>query len=178
MFRYRNTFNFDASIRVNYRQRKLSKALAARETDSVTEMSKHIAKTILLDIAGYFRAGFWPALAWEPLRRRATRFRESYSSSDGSCYYMFLGQPSFGRAAVDAAPDSRVAVSVNDRHSDIMRQRASEDQYSDAETERRATDALRRALTTPYKPQSKLVGKTPRAKARKRQAAKDSPKSS
>lgn len=44
--------------------------------------------------------------------------------------------------------------------------------YTDEEAERRATDALRRALTTPYKPQSKLVGKTPRAKARKRQAAK------
>jgi hypothetical protein len=55
---------------------------------------------------------------------------------------------------------------------------AERDQYSDEEAERRATDALRRALTTPHKPQSKLVGKTPRAKARKRQAAKGSPKSS
>jgi hypothetical protein len=33
------------------------------------------------------------------------------------------------------------------------------EQYSDEEAERRATDALRRAMTTPYKPQSELVGK-------------------
>ncbi len=31
--------------------------------------------------------------------------------------------------------------------------------YSEEETERRATEALRRALTTPYKPQSEMVGK-------------------
>lgn len=36
------------------------------------------------------------------------------------------------------------------------------DQYSDKETERRATDALRRALTTPYKPQGEMVGKVGR----------------
>lgn len=33
------------------------------------------------------------------------------------------------------------------------------DHYSDQEAERRATDALRRALTTPYKPQRDMVGK-------------------
>lgn len=38
--------------------------------------------------------------------------------------------------------------------------RSNNDQYSDRETERRATDALRRALATPYKPQSDMkVGK-------------------
>lgn len=35
---------------------------------------------------------------------------------------------------------------------------------SDQEVERIATDALRRALTTPYKPQKDMVGKTDRAK--------------
>lgn len=41
-------------------------------------------------------------------------------------------------------------------------------EFSDQEVERRATEALRCALTTPYKPQSNLVGKTKRARARKR----------
>jgi hypothetical protein len=44
------------------------------------------------------------------------------------------------------------------------------DQYSDEEAEKRATEALRCALTTPYKPQKALVGKTPRARAMKRKA--------
>ncbi len=35
-------------------------------------------------------------------------------------------------------------------------------QLSDDEAERRATEALRRALTTPYKPQRELVGKKKR----------------
>jgi hypothetical protein len=35
-------------------------------------------------------------------------------------------------------------------------------QYSDKEAKRRATDALRRALTTPYKPQGDMVGKVGR----------------
>jgi hypothetical protein len=35
-------------------------------------------------------------------------------------------------------------------------------QYTDAEAERRATDALRRALTTPYKPQRAMIGKVGR----------------
>jgi hypothetical protein len=34
--------------------------------------------------------------------------------------------------------------------------------YNDEEAERRATEALRRALTTPYKPHSELVGKKKR----------------
>ena len=36
------------------------------------------------------------------------------------------------------------------------------EQFSDKETEKRATDALRHALTTPYKPQSDMVGKVGR----------------
>jgi len=40
------------------------------------------------------------------------------------------------------------------------------DEYSDRETERRATDALRRALTTPYKPQRDMVGKVGRSKSK------------
>ena len=35
-------------------------------------------------------------------------------------------------------------------------------QYSDDEAEIRTTEALRRALTTPYKPQRELVGKRKR----------------
>ena len=38
--------------------------------------------------------------------------------------------------------------------------------YSDKEAKRRATEALRRALTTPYKPQGDMVGKVGR-KAKK-----------
>jgi hypothetical protein len=34
-----------------------------------------------------------------------------------------------------------------------------DEQYSDEEAERRATSALRRALSTPYKPQREMVGK-------------------
>lgn len=47
-----------------------------------------------------------------------------------------------------------------------------DDQYSDKEAERRAREAIRRSFQMPYKPQSTLVGKTPRAKAmaRKRKA--------
>jgi hypothetical protein len=52
-----------------------------------------------------------------------------------------------------------------------------DDQYSDEETERRATEALRRALTTPAKPQKELVGKTERAKkAKRKRSVKSSPK--
>ena len=39
------------------------------------------------------------------------------------------------------------------------------DQFTDEEAARRAENALRHALTTPYKPQRELVGKTPRARA-------------
>lgn len=37
-----------------------------------------------------------------------------------------------------------------------------DEEYSDAEAERRATEALRKALTTPYKPQQEMVGKSGR----------------
>jgi hypothetical protein len=48
----------------------------------------------------------------------------------------------------------------------------SNDEYSDEEAQRRADNALRHALTTPYKPQRELVGKTQRAKAMKRKRKK------
>jgi hypothetical protein len=46
------------------------------------------------------------------------------------------------------------------------------DEYSDEEAERRFHEAIRRAVTTPHKPQEDFVGKTPRARAmaRKRNA--------
>jgi hypothetical protein len=44
--------------------------------------------------------------------------------------------------------------------------------YSDEETERRATAALRNALSTPYKPQSELVGK---AKPKPKKASQAKP---
>lgn len=37
--------------------------------------------------------------------------------------------------------------------------RKSADEYSDKETKRRANEALRRALMTPYKPQKEMIGK-------------------
>jgi hypothetical protein len=47
-----------------------------------------------------------------------------------------------------------------------MGSKRSDDELSDQEAEARATEALRRALTTPYKPQSDMkIGKK---KARKR----------
>jgi len=50
------------------------------------------------------------------------------------------------------------------------------EEYSSEEGQRRAERALRYALTTPYKPHSELVGKTPRARAMKRKRkAKGSP---
>jgi hypothetical protein len=48
----------------------------------------------------------------------------------------------------------------------------SEDKYSDKETKRRATEALRRALTTPYKPQKEMVGKTGKSKPKKTRQGK------
>jgi hypothetical protein len=52
-----------------------------------------------------------------------------------------------------------------------------DDQYSDEETERRATEALRRALTTPPKPQKQMVGKTERAqKTKRKRSVKSAPK--
>jgi hypothetical protein len=49
--------------------------------------------------------------------------------------------------------------------------------YTDEEAERRAREAIRRSFEMPYKPQKELVGKTPRARARKRKAAKAPPRS-
>jgi hypothetical protein len=50
------------------------------------------------------------------------------------------------------------------------------DQYSDKEVERRATEALRRALSLPYKPQRAMVGKVGRAAKAKTKRAKESRK--
>ncbi|HVA15437.1 MAG TPA: hypothetical protein VNF99_19470 [Stellaceae bacterium] len=50
----------------------------------------------------------------------------------------------------------------------------SADNYTDEETERRATEALHRALTTPYQPQKTVAAKAKEARKRK---AKGSPKS-
>jgi hypothetical protein len=40
-----------------------------------------------------------------------------------------------------------------------------DEQYSDEEAARRATEALRRSLTTPHKTQQEMVGRVGRAKA-------------
>jgi hypothetical protein len=59
----------------------------------------------------------------------------------------------------------------------MRKQESDDDQYSDEEAERRATEALRRSLTTPHKPQKELVGKTERAKrAKRKRPLKSSPK--
>jgi hypothetical protein len=50
------------------------------------------------------------------------------------------------------------------------------DEFSEEEAERRATDALRRALTTPYKPQRELVGKKRRVLSRGKRGPKSAPK--
>jgi hypothetical protein len=55
-----------------------------------------------------------------------------------------------------------------------MKQMAQE--FSDEEVERRATEALRRALTTPYKPQSELVGKKRRVLSESKRKPKIAPK--
>jgi predicted oxidoreductase len=44
-----------------------------------------------------------------------------------------------------------------------MSDKSSDDQYSPDETERRMTDAIRRALNTPPKPHKEMVGKGERA---------------
>jgi hypothetical protein len=48
-----------------------------------------------------------------------------------------------------------------------MPKRPKDELIDDREAERRATDALRRALTTPYKPQSEMVGKVGRKATKK-----------
>jgi hypothetical protein len=57
-----------------------------------------------------------------------------------------------------------------------MNDKLSGDQYSDEETERRATEALRRSLTTPPKPQREMVGKVGRPKAKRKHPVKSAPK--
>jgi hypothetical protein len=54
-----------------------------------------------------------------------------------------------------------------------------DDQYSDEEADRRFKEAIRRAVTTPHKPQQELAGKTPgaRGEAQRRRRAKSRPKS-
>jgi hypothetical protein len=49
-------------------------------------------------------------------------------------------------------------------------------EYSDEEAARRATDALRRALTTPYKPQRELVGKRRWVISKDKRKPKSAPK--
>jgi hypothetical protein len=58
----------------------------------------------------------------------------------------------------------------------MPRMRKADDQHSDEETERIARDAIRRSFETPYKPQKELVGKTPRARERKRTPSKTTKK--
>lgn len=45
-------------------------------------------------------------------------------------------------------------------------------QYSERETERRMTDAIRRALSTPPKPHSEMIGKGKRAGAKRKSRVK------
>jgi hypothetical protein len=54
--------------------------------------------------------------------------------------------------------------------------RSDDDQYSDEEIERRATEALRRALTTPPKPQREMVGKVGRTRTKSKRSVKSAPK--
>jgi hypothetical protein len=61
------------------------------------------------------------------------------------------------------------------RRAQLAERDGNNDQYSDEETERRATEALRRALTTPPKPQKEMVGRVGRPrKKRKRPTKSDS----
>ena len=49
---------------------------------------------------------------------------------------------------------------------------ADRDQYGDKETTKRMNDALRRALTTPHKPNQAFVGKKAKPKPAKRRKAR------
>jgi hypothetical protein len=53
-----------------------------------------------------------------------------------------------------------------------MASRTEDGDYGPEDTERRAREAIRRSFELPYKPHKELVGKTPRARARKRAALK------
>jgi hypothetical protein len=55
-----------------------------------------------------------------------------------------------------------------------MSTKAYDDQYSPEETERRMTDAIRRALSTPPKPHKKMVGNGKRAGAKQKSRVKKS----
>ncbi len=57
-----------------------------------------------------------------------------------------------------------------------MRSPDSDEQYSHEETERRAREAIRRSFEMPHKPHKELVGKTPRARNRKRAPSKTTKK--
>jgi hypothetical protein len=50
---------------------------------------------------------------------------------------------------------------------DAMTENSRDDTYSDEEADRRATEALRRSLTTPHKPQKEMVGKAGRAQSKR-----------
>jgi hypothetical protein len=57
---------------------------------------------------------------------------------------------------------------------DLMAGKKNDEPLSDSEAERRATDALRRALTTPYTPQKEM--KRPRKAKAKSKGTKATPK--
>jgi hypothetical protein len=57
-----------------------------------------------------------------------------------------------------------------------MTDQKDDEQYSDEEAARRATEALRRSLTMPHKTQKEMVGKMGRAKSpRGRKSVKSAP---
>jgi hypothetical protein len=58
----------------------------------------------------------------------------------------------------------------------VMKPTDTTDQHSPEETERRAREAIRRSFELPYKPHKELVGKTPRARNRKRAPSKTAKK--
>jgi hypothetical protein len=55
-----------------------------------------------------------------------------------------------------------------------MNAKASDDQYSPEETERRMTDAVRRALNTPPKPHKEMTGNGKREGAKQKSRVKKS----
>ena len=57
-----------------------------------------------------------------------------------------------------------------------MSNNPADDKYSDEETERRATEALRRSLTSPPKPQKEMVGKVGRAETKRKRPINSAPK--
>jgi hypothetical protein len=57
-----------------------------------------------------------------------------------------------------------------------MSDQKDDDQYSDEEAARRATEALRRSLTLPHKSQKEMVSKVGRAKSPRAAKPKSAPK--